>query len=306
MKNIRSIQIVKDNNEEILPDFSPDFPYISSLVELNQYPQHFVPWHWHKAVELFYMEEGSLEYETPGEILVFGKGSGGLVNSNVLHTTRILNYPHITTQKLHIFDPAFLSGQSGSKIEHTYFLPLLADPTFEILAFSPDIPEQAEILRLVQKAFLINKQEVGYEIRLHQILLDIWLKIYILYRKQEHHPQNQSRSIDTAKRIIIYIQEHLTEPLTVKNLADAVFLSERECYRIFKNCLHTTPVNYIIDCRLQKACRLLTTSNSSITEIAYACGFGSGSYFNRVFTKNKGCSPKDYREKWQDNTNNRR
>ncbi len=306
MKNIRSIQIVKESNEELLPGFLPDFPYIASCAELDKYADPFVPWHWHKAVELFYMEKGRLEYETPGGKIVFAEGSGGLVNSNVLHKTRILDYPQITTQKLHIFDPVFLSGQAGGKIEQTYFLPMIADPLFEVLPLSPEIPEQAEILGLIQNAFSYNEQEVGYEITLQRSLLDIWLRLYRLYREKESPHYRKSRNVDAAKRMMLYIREHITDSITVKDLAESVFLSERECYRIFRECLHTTPTNYIISCRLQEACRLLTGSSASITEIAYSCGFGSGSYFSRMFTREMGCTPNEYRTAWQNRTNNSR
>ncbi len=306
MRNVREIKLIRETREEQLPGFTPDFPYIATCAQLDQYAEPFVPWHWHKAVELFYMEEGCLEYETPGGTIEFPQGSGGLVNSNVLHKTRILDHPHVTTQKLHLFDPAFLSGQSGGRIEQTYFLPMLADPTFELIPLSPDVPEQAEILHLIRQAFLLNEQEVGYEISLHRALLNIWLKLFVLYRRQETAPRGKSRNIDAAKRMMIYIREHLADPLTVKELADAAFLSQRECYRIFRDCLHTTPVHYIIGCRLQEACRLLAASHMSVTEIAYSCGFGSGSYFSRVFAREKGCTPHEYRANWQDKTNNGR
>ena len=306
MQNIQEIKLIRETGEERLPGFASDFPYIATCARLDKYPEPFVPWHWHHAVELFYMEEGSLEYETPRGTIVFPKGSGGLVNSNVLHKTRILDYPHITTQKLHIFDPAFLSGQSGGRIQQTYFLPMLADSMFEIMALSPHVPEQAEILQLIQEAFLLDEHELGYEIHLQRSLLDIWLKLYVLYRKQEGRQYGKSANIDAAKGMMIYIREHLAEPITVKDLADAVFLSQRECYRIFRDCLHTTPIHYIMDCRLQKACRLLAASNASVTEIAYSCGFGSAGYFSRVFTREKGCTPREYRGSWQDKTNNGR
>ena len=179
---------------------------------------------------------------------------------------------------------------------------MLADPAFEIIPFSLDVPEHAEILHLLRNAFLLNENEVGYEISLNRALLDIWLKIYVLYRGQERHRYKKTRNIDAAKRMMLYIREHLADSLTVKELADAVFLSERECYRIFRECLHTTPVSYMIDCRLREARRLLAVSNMSVTEISYSCGFGSGSYFSRVFSREQGCTPNEYRAKWQDKT----
>ena len=306
MQNIQGIKLISETKEELLPGFLSDFPYIASCAELDKYADPFVPWHWHNAVELFYMEKGSLEYETPSGKIVFPEGSGGLVNSNVLHKTHILNYPHTTTQKLHIFDPAFFSGQSGGRIEQTYFLPMIADPLFEILPLSPELPEQALILDLIQNAFSLNEQEVGYEITLQRALLDIWLKLYCLYRKKESPHYRKSRNVDAAKRMMLYIHEHLMDSITVKDLAESVFLSERECYRIFRECLHTTPTNYIIGCRLQEACRLLTGSTASVTEIAYSCGFGSGSYFSRRFVREIGCTPNEYRTSWQNRTNSRR
>ena len=62
MKNIQSISLRENTKEELLPDFSQDFPYIATQAELNRYS---VPWHWHPAIELFYMQTGTLEYTTP-------------------------------------------------------------------------------------------------------------------------------------------------------------------------------------------------------------------------------------------------
>lgn len=303
MRNIQGIELIHETREELLPGFSFDFPYIATCAELDKYTDPVVPWHWHKAVELFYMEKGSLEYETPSGKIIFSEGSGGLVNSNVLHKTHILNYPQTTTQKLHIFDTGFLSGQSGGRIAQTYFLPVVADPLFEIMPLSPAEPEQAVILDLIQDAFLLNEQEIGYEISLQRTLLDIWLRIYQQYRKHESPRYRKSRNIDAAKRMMIYIREHLAEAVAIKELAEAAFLSERECYRVFRECLHTTPTHYMMSCRLQEACKLLIESNVSVTEIAYTCGFGSGSYFSRVFTREIGRTPVEYRVSWQDRTN---
>ncbi|HJF55858.1 MAG TPA: AraC family transcriptional regulator, partial [Anaerotruncus colihominis] len=54
MKKIQEIIFHPGSKEEILPDFMPDFPYIASWVESDRYMGCFAPWHWHKAVELFY------------------------------------------------------------------------------------------------------------------------------------------------------------------------------------------------------------------------------------------------------------
>ena len=110
MKNIKKIELLQ-NKEEILPGFSSDFPYISSRAEIDKYDGRFVPWHWHKPIELFYIESGVLEYYTPKNRLSFSAGMGGFVNSNVLHMTKpISSYKDKTIQLLHIFDPELISG----------------------------------------------------------------------------------------------------------------------------------------------------------------------------------------------------
>ena len=55
MKDIANIEFRSGSKEERLPGFAPDFPYIASRAELDKYIGRFVPWHWHKTVELFYL-----------------------------------------------------------------------------------------------------------------------------------------------------------------------------------------------------------------------------------------------------------
>ena len=60
MKCIQGIQLISGSNEELLPDFQTDFPYIATCAELYKYLSPEIPWHWHSTAELFYMEKGSL------------------------------------------------------------------------------------------------------------------------------------------------------------------------------------------------------------------------------------------------------
>lgn len=90
MKNIQGIQLIMESNEELLPDFFMDFPYICSCVEFDKYIDPVVPWHWHHAVELFYIKSGRVEYTTPNGKWIFPAGTGGFVNSNVLHSSRVV------------------------------------------------------------------------------------------------------------------------------------------------------------------------------------------------------------------------
>ena len=113
VKNVQSVEFYTGSREEALPDFADDFPYIASRAELDKYIGRTAPWHWHRAVELFYMESGALEYETPSGKMVFPAGSGGMVNANVLHMTRAVSQTEETVQLLHIFDASLLAGANS-------------------------------------------------------------------------------------------------------------------------------------------------------------------------------------------------
>ena len=206
------------------------------------------------------------------------------------------------TQLLHIFDPSLLFGRQGSRIEKMYFVPLLANTQLEILPLRQSLPEQAHVLRLIRDAFRLRESEVGFEINLKRALLEIWLLLYKMFCLEVHTGDRQSPDVETIKTMILFIREHYQNMITIKDLAESAYISERECYRVFRGCLHMTPTDYIINYRLQEACQLLTEGNSTITEIAHACGFGSSSYFGKAFLRRIGCTPKQYRGDWRDKT----
>lgn len=303
MKTIQTLNFHPGTNEELLPGFESEFPYLASNAELDKYPDRSAPWHWHKAVELFYMESGTLEYDTPRRKMTFPAGSGGFLNSNVLHMTRALSQTEETIQLLHIFDTALISQGPGSRIEKIYILPITASPRLDLCALRPDDPAQAKLLHLIKDAFLLSENDAGYEIRLRNALSEIWLGLFALlspvFDQQEAYDRNDQR----LKTMLIYIHEHFAEPITVPELAAVACLSERECFRLFHSYLHTTPVKYIQSFRLQEACRLLRSGQDPVTEIGHACGFDNSSYFSKIFHRCQGCTPREYRRKWQDRYN---
>ena len=173
MKNIHSIEFYTGSKEELLPDFVKDFPYIASKAELDKYIGRYVPWHWHKTVELFYMESCSIEYNTPGGKLLFPAGSGGMVNSNVLHMTKAISQSEQNIQLLHIFDVSLLAGEQGSRIEQKYIAPVITAPQIEVIPFFPSNVAEKRILNLIATSFRLSSDEFGYEIKLREALTEI-------------------------------------------------------------------------------------------------------------------------------------
>lgn len=296
MKNISSIELKENSNEELLPGYTPEFPYIASCAELDKYATPYVPWHWHKPVELFYLKSGRLEYTTPNKQYIFPAGSGGFVNSNVLHASKILASEENDIQLLHIFDPSFLAGEAGSLMESKYILPLTTASEIEMIALSPDMPSHAHILKALRDSFDIFDQEWGYEFRLRESLTNIWLELLKIASITTEKPHIKHANDEKIKTLMIYIHDHFQEDISIDQLAEAGHLSRRSCFRLFQEKLHMSPVEYIRDYRLQRARRLLLESNNSITDIAHSCGLGSSSYFGKVFRVHFGCTPVQYRK----------
>ena len=303
MKKIQSIQLIESSNEERLPDFAPDFPYIATCAELDKYMEPTVPWHWHPTVEIFYMESGTLEYTTPNGKWVFPAGSGGFVNSNVLHTSQIKPSGDSTIQLLHLFDPVLLAGEHGSRIEAKYIHPVITAP-IEMIPLYPDEPLHADILKDIRQAFQVSDSRWGYELELRRLMETVWLKLFELARPAMENKMRTDGTDDKVKAMMAYIREHFSESVSVEQLALAAHVSKRVCFRLFRDHLHMTPVEYMRSFRLRKACQMLTEGKHSITQIAYSCGLGSSSYFGKLFREQFGCAPAEYRKKWHNRDNN--
>ena len=299
MKLVREIDFLAGSREEQLPDFESDFPYIASCAELDQYAEGIVPWHWHKAVEVFYIEHGKLEYTTPNGHYVFPKGSGGMVNSNVLHTTKPQG--NNTVQLLHIFDTSLVGGAPENRIVQKYIMPIVTSGELDVIPLYPDNPEQKEILNLIRDTFDLSEQEFGYELKLRDRLAEIWLSFFKMSSSVIEKRKTDTRANDRIKLMMVYVHENFADKITVSNLAKAGYLSERDCFRVFRECLHMTPIEYITNYRLQKACYMLVHTRDTISAISQECGLGSSSFFGKTFRANIGITPREYRRKWQDN-----
>lgn len=299
LKIIHGIELKEDSKEELLPDFVPNFPYISSCVEFDKVIGKKVQWHWHKEIELFYIEHGTLEYFTPKGKMVFPTNSGGVINSNILHMTRQQDNAENTIQMVHIFDTSFIGGQQGSLIEQKYIIPLVTSPQVEIIGLYPDQPEQEKILKILYQSFQISEEEYAYEVKIRFILSEIWCLLLENSKTLWNAKGGPNKTNEKLRIMLIYIHEHYGEKLTIAEIAAAAYISERECFRSFHDCLHITPIEYLKNYRLQKACSMLAENRESITYISHACGFGSSSYFAKVFRSKIGCTPIEYSSKWQ-------
>ncbi len=110
-------------------------------------------------------------------------------------------------------------------------------------------------------------------------------------------PPERNRNFYTAAmEAKKYIENHLSENIKLKDIADSVHLSEIYFHNIFKETFGISPRQYLTDCRINKAKLYLLQNEKSISEIAELTGFGCQQYFNKVFKKETGFTPASYRK----------
>ena len=80
-----------------------------------------------------------------------------------------------------------------------------------------------------------------------------------------------------------FIMSSLDEPIGLRDIASSIGMSQYHFARLFKAIEGVTPYQYVREQRIRKAKRLLQTSELSIAQIAYECGFSSQQHFTTAF-----------------------
>ena len=101
---------------------------------------------------------------------------------------------------------------------------------------------------------------------------------------------------DRIKKIHEYIAHNYQEKIKIQEVAKLLNMTETTLSRLMKQRTGRSFINFLNDYRIGFASRWLTETNQDIAEIAFRCGFFNISNFNRIFKKNKGCTPGMYRE----------
>lgn len=97
-------------------------------------------------------------------------------------------------------------------------------------------------------------------------------------------------------RVLLHIQSHLDDALSLESLAELTFFSTVHFHRIFKGMVGETVIEHIRRIRLERSALRLVCEQSTVTEASFDAGYETVESFSRAFRKMFGCPPSKYRE----------
>ena len=288
---------LNDTQKELKSHGSYEFPFHTSHEILSSYERGSFSWHWHPEIELTFFLSGEMEYQVNDRVYHMQAGDGLFCNTNALHTGRMINgrdcsYFSVT------FLPRLISGFEGSRIHTRFMEPILTSARLSSVSFSPAVPWEKEAIgRLQQLHQLFLHPTPAYELEIQRELSGFWQTLF-LHETIELQPasENVVRETERLRAILDYLHTHYREKITLEDVAGHVNISRSECCRFFRKHMKISLFDYLLNYRVERSLPLLRDGDLSITQVAEQTGFGGSAYFAKIFKKEMGLSPSQYRK----------
>ena len=242
--------------------------------------------HTHKCTELFYCVHGRGQFHTSDGTFDVKKDDLVIINADVEHAessmaSHPLEYLVLGVQGLNFrFDSA--RGDAG----------------YDVLNFEQNRDELLFYLQSILRE--VDTQEFRYEDMCQRILEILLIQVQrfanvkictSLPAAEKQHSTNRNCAL-----IRQYIDEHFSEPITLDTLAQMVHINKYHLVRTFQKEYGITPINYLIERRLEESRFMLKNTNYSASQIVSLLGFSSSSYFSQCFRRKEHMSPSQYPE----------
>jgi AraC-like DNA-binding protein len=111
------------------------------------------------------------------------------------------------------------------------------------------------------------------------------------------HKALQERRADVRPDLLEWMEQHACDALSIEEIAKQNNMSRRTLERLFHEQAGESPIRYRLRCRIERAKALLRGTEEPLIRIAAECGFSDQSHFSRVFHKETGFSPSEWRTK---------
>lgn len=119
---------------------------------------------------------------------------------------------------------------------------------------------------------------------------------YLSLKNTNFLEEDLSHSKIYLKNILNYIHENYQNDIKISKISTNMNIDRTYIYKLFKKYLNTSPQQYILNYRIEKAKILLKKSNLTILQISEKLGFNTSTYFIKKFKKEVGLSPSEYRK----------
>jgi Transcriptional regulator containing an amidase domain and an AraC-type DNA-binding HTH domain len=238
---------------------------------------NYIP-HLHREVEIMLVTAGELGIAINGIKYLLKPGDIAFVQPNSIHA---YSTPDHCRYALTIFKPSLLPSLQN-KIENT-------DYTMPVVRHN-NIPKDVFMCSQALERLSISADDENV-IRGYLYILTA----YILSSLQEGKLTTTSNESDLITSILQFLNLHWSEEINLAYMAKQFAVTPEHLSRTFKSRIFMTFSEYLTTLRLNYSMDLLKSTNKTITEIAYLCGFGSERTFHRLFKSYTNQTPRHYR-----------
>lgn len=264
------------------------FPFFCYRLWFGQNGHELVPLHWHNEMELLYTEAQGILYINDQEYPVV-PGDIFFINPGLLHHTwrKSSGSMYHIVFDLRLLKNPITENEVSTKIEEwiSRKIQVLTCPKQDSRLYDRLLPILRELTEYSETPIT-----TGYEICRIMSLLFSLLSVFYEENCFLHVGENSLYGMDHVTKIMDYIGQNYKSPITVREIAGYMKLSESYIYSLFRDYVGATPVNYINSVRIRESYRLLEDGRN-VTETAAEVGFINVSYFIKLFKNATGMTP---------------
>lgn len=147
-----------------------------------------------------------------------------------------------------------------------------------------------KLIKLFQEMSLLSDAGTRFYAKLQSLFYEIIVKL------SANEKERDIKNFSVIEKGIEYLESDTTLSKSVCEIAKMCNVSHNYFCKLFKEYSGTTPEEYILRAKIEKAKIILKETSLSVSETAYQCGFLDASYFCRIFKKKTGISPLKYRK----------
>lgn len=261
-------------------------------------PEYFslLPLHWHEEVEFTLIQQGTALYHINLETYEVHKGDLIIIPPFILHDIHQQGAFSMTSDTF-VFNLDMLNHKSPDACSIKYLSPIFDGHYTFFYIISSKENYYPKFLTLFQElATSYGMQKEGFELEIKAYLFQLISLLFSekLIQKNNKITLNHSHS-EKLKLVLDYIQQHISNSITIQELADICHFSEYYFMNFFKKYMGMTSIQYINTQRLELAATYLRKWDLPIMDIALEVGFDNISYFNKLFKAKYHTTPKKYR-----------